>query len=52
MSAPEPKTHAVEDIEYQPHADTEFLKVQVAIVIDIRKVPHPLELRVIEAAVL
>lgn len=45
-------TYSVDKVEDQAHGNAEFLKVQVAIVVDIGEVPNLLELVVAQLAVL
>lgn len=46
------RTYAVDEVEYQPHRNAELLEVEVAVIVHVGEIPHPLELVVSELAVL
>ncbi|TLD30432.1 hypothetical protein PspLS_02716 [Pyricularia sp. CBS 133598] len=45
-------THPVEYVKDDAHGHAELLKVQVSIIVDVGKVPHPLELIIAKSRVL
>ena len=44
-------TYAIDQVKDYPHCDTKLLKVEIPIIVDIREVPHPLELVISQLAV-
>lgn len=44
--------YPVQNVKNYPHRYTELFKIQVAVIIDIRQVPDPLELIIAQTTVL
>lgn len=45
-------TYAIDQIKDDPHSHTKLLKVQLPITVDVREIPHSLELVIAKLAVL
>ena len=45
------ETYAIDEIENDPHSNAKLLKVQIAVIVDVGKVPDPLELVIAQLAV-
>lgn len=44
-------TYAIDQVEDNSHSNAKFLKVQIAVIVDISEIPNPLELVIAELAV-